>query len=436
METIAREAALAVLTACRRSDAWADGALKSVLARSGLSQRDAALASRITYGVLQNRMLLDHYLSGFRRGGGKDWEPVIWDILRIGACQILLMDKIPVSAAVNEAVNMAKAHHRARAAGMVNAVLRGLARSRESLTPPQSLSVRFSHPQWLVDRYVALLGEEEAEECLRANNSAAATVIQRNPLLADRRTLESRLAEEKVDFTPHPWMPDCYTLTGTGNLEELESFRRGFFMVQDAAARLMAVAAGCRPGDRVIDMCAAPGGKTFAAAMAMENRGSILSCDIHPRKLEQIRGGAERLGIACVETALSDGRELREERRASADVVLCDVPCSGLGIIRKKPDIRYKDPGTFGALPAIQLSILSTAGQYVRPGGTLVYSTCTILPEENGQVVEAFLARFPQFSLQPFAVPGQADAPGQLTLWPHRHDCDGFYICKLRKEHD
>ena len=436
MGMTAREAALEVLTACRKSDAWADGALKNTLARSGLSQRDAALASRLTYSVLQNRMLLDHYLSGFCRNGGKDLEPVIWDILRIGACQILLMDKIPPSAAVNEAVNMAKAHHRARAAGMVNAVLRNLSRGRESLTAPKELSLRFSHPQWLVDRYVALLGEEEAEQCLQANNSEAATTIQRNPLRADQQTLESRLAEEGVAFTPHPWMPGCYTVSGTGNLEQLESFCRGYFTVQDAAARLMAMAAGCRPGDRVIDMCAAPGGKSFAAAMAMENQGDISACDIHPHKLELIRRGAERLGITCIVPVLSDGRILREEWAGSADVVLCDVPCSGLGIIRKKPDIRYKDPGAFAALPGIQLSILCTAAQYVRPGGTLVYSTCTVLPEENGQVVEAFLGKVPGFSLQPFAVPGHEDAPGQLTLWPHRHACDGFYIAKLRKEHD
>ena len=436
MGITARDAALEVLTACRKSDAWADGALKNTLARSGLSQRDAALASRITYSVLQNRMLLDHYLRSFCRNGGKDLEPVIWDILRIGACQILLMDKIPPSAAVNEAVNMAKTHHRARAAGMVNAVLRNLSRNRESLAVPEELSLRFSHPQWLVDRYVALLGAEEAEQCLRANNSVASTTIQRNPLRADRQMLESRLEEEGVTFTPHPWMPDCYTVSGTGNLEQLNSFRQGYFTVQDAAARLMAMTAGCQPGNRVIDMCAAPGGKSFAAAMAMADQGNIFACDIHPHKLELIRRGADRLGITCVVPMLSDGRNLREEWTDSADVVLCDVPCSGLGIIRKKPDIRYKDPAAFRDLPAIQLSILRTAARYVRSGGTLVYSTCTVLPEENDQVVEAFLEEFSQFSLCPFAVPGQEDTSGRLTLWPHRHNCDGFYIAKLRKEHD
>ena len=429
MKADARETALEVLTACRRAEAWADGALRSAIRRNGLSQRDAALASRLTYGILQNRALLDYYLEPFQKG--QDWEPVIWDILRIGACQILLMDRVPPSAAVNCAVEMAKNHHRARAAGMVNAVLRGL--SRERRRPPEDLATRYSHPQWLVDRYVTLLGREEAERCLAANNAPAPTTIQRNPLLATEEQLLEELGA--VSVTPHPWLEGCYEISGTGNLEELEPFCLGHFQIQDAASALVARAADCRPGQTVIDVCAAPGGKSFSAAMRMQNRGRILSFDLHPGKLRQIQQGAERLGITCIEAGQADGREPIPALTGAADAVLCDVPCSGLGIIRKKPDIRYKDPKALEGLPAVQGAILSNAAGYVRPGGVLVYSTCTILPEENEQVVRNFLQLRPDFQMEPFSLPFGGTA-GEITLWPHRHQTDGFYLCKLRRHDD
>ncbi len=433
----AREVALEVLTTCRKADAWADGTLKSILRRRQLSRRDGALAARITYAVLQNRMLLDYYLDGFCKNGTRDLEPVILDILRIGACQILLMDKIPHSAAVNEAVTMAKVHHRAKAAGMVNAVLRNLSRSKTSLTPPEDLSIRYSHPKWLVDRYVALLGREEAERCLAANNTPVPTTIQRNPLRISGEGLIGELEAEGIRVENHPFLSDCYEISGTGDLEQCVAFAGGYFMVQDAAARMMTIAAGCRPGQRVIDVCAAPGGKSFSAAMDMGNRGQITACDIHPHKLRLVERGAERLGITCMETVLADGREPHEEWFAAADTVLCDVPCSGLGVIRKKPDLRYKDPKALSALPAIQLAILTNASRYVRPGGVLVYSTCTILPEENEGVISAFLSQCGGFRKEPFALPAPVgETDGEITLWPHRHHTDGFYICKLRKIHD
>ena len=427
----ARETALEVLTACRKAEAWADGALRSAIRRNALSPRDAALASRLTYGVLQNRAFLDYYLQPFQKG--KDWEPVIWDILRIGAYQILLMDRIPPSAAVNCAVEMAKGHRRARAAGMVNAVLRGLAREKEQREPPRDLSTRYSHPQWLVDRYVSILGAEEAEACLAANNAPAPTTIQRNPLRVTREMLLQEL--EPFSPRPHPWMEDCYEISGTGNLEELEAFRQGHFQIQDAASALAARAAGCGPGQTVIDVCAAPGGKSFSAAMRMENQGRILAFDLHANKIRQIQQGAERLGITCIEAAQADGRIPLPALAGTGDVVLCDVPCSGLGIIRKKPDIRYKAPQMLQGLPAVQEAIVTNAAGYVRPGGVLLYSTCTVLPEENGEVVRRFLQARPDFSMEPFALPF-GETVGEITLWPHRHQCDGFYLCKLRRQDD
>ena len=354
--------------------------------------------------------------------------------MRIGAYQILFLDRVPDSAAVNRAVEMTKDHRRPRAAGMVNAILRKLSQDKEQLPQPEELSVRYSHPQWLTEKYVELLGEE-AEAALAADNLPVPTVIQRNPLKASEEALLAALHGAEV--TPHPWLSGCYALTGAGNLEELESFQKGEFLVQDAAAALVPKVAGCLPGQRVIDVCAAPGGKSFAAAMAMEDRGEVLSFDIHPHKIRLIEEGAARLGLTSVRAALRDGRDPDPALLGTADVVLCDVPCSGLGIIRKKPDIRYKDPAPLAGLPKVQLAILKGAAGYVKTGGTLVYSTCTILPEENRQVVDAFLQEDGRFSLEPFTLEGPVgETEGDVTLWPHRHQTDGFYICKLRKHHD
>jgi len=429
----AREVALEVLTACRKADAWVDGALKNSLARANLSARDAALASRITYGVVQNRLLLDYYLEGLCKNGTKDLEPVILDILRIGACQILLMDKIPHSAAVNEAVGMAKRHHRSKAAGMVNAVLRNLSRGKDTISPPTDPSVRYSHPKWLAERYEQLLGREEAEQCMSVSNTPVPTTIQCNPLRASEEQLLEEFTALGITATEHPWLSGCFTISGSGNIENMDAFREGRFMVQDAAAKLAARAAGCCKGMRVIDLCAAPGGKSFAAAIAMGNEGEILSCDIHPHKMKLIEQGAARLGIRCIKTLLADGRENRPELVESADVVICDVPCSGLGIIRKKPDIRYKDPTPLAGLPKVQSAILKNGSTYVKKGGVLLYSTCTVLPEENEEVVKAFLEKHDEFSVEAFTLPGIGETDGNITLWPQRHGTDGFYICKLRK---
>lgn len=438
MKSSGRETALEVLTACRRLDAWSDGSLRSACRRNGLDRREAALAARLTYGVIQNLALLDFCLDQLCAQRMDRLEPFVRDVLRLGAYQILFMDRVPDSAAVNEAVEMVKSHRRARASGMVNAVLRRLSRERDHLRPiPDTdpayyLSIRYSHPRWLVERLLELLGREEAEAFLAENNRPAPLEIQYNPLKTTREELEAVFPSGTL--TPHSSLPGCYQLSGAGDLEELESFRTGLFQVQDPAAKLAVLAAAPRPGDRVIDVCAAPGGKSFACAMAMEDRGNIISCDIHRHKLALIQEGAERLGVTILETALADGREFHPQWGESADLVLCDVPCSGLGVIRKKPDIRYKDPAALAKLPEVQLAILRNASRYVKPGGMLLYATCTILPEENQGVTGAFLAEHQGFAREAFSLPGIASGEeGELTLWPQRHDTDGFYLCKMRK---
>ena len=389
--------------------------------------------------MLQNRALLDFYLGQYCDQSFEKLEPFIRDVLRLGAYQILLMDRVPDSAAVSQAVEMVKHHRRQRAAGMVNAVLRRLSGEKGSLPAiprgeeAEYLSLRYSHPKWLTERLLDLLGMEEAEEFLRLDNEPAPVVVQRNPLRCGREEFVTYWEQAGASLEAHPWMSDCWLLTGAGDLEEQAAFQEGWFLVQDAAAKAAVLAAGPEPGQRVLDVCAAPGGKTFSAAMAMEDRGEIISCDIHPHKLALIEKGAERLGLACVRTELADGRENRAAWNESFDLVLCDVPCSGLGIIRKKPDIRYKDSKKLAGLPRVQRAILDNACRYVRPGGVLLYATCTILPEENSRVTAAFLAAHPDFHQEPFRLPGGEETDGSLTLWPQRHGTDGFYICKMRR---
>lgn len=437
----ARDTALEVLLSITHANAWSDGSLKRTIVKNGLDSRDAALCSRIAYGVIQNRMYLDYYISLWCTQKAERLEPLILNILRIGAYQILFMDKIPHRAAVNEAVEMTKRHGRPRAGGMVNAVLRKFVANWLDMPElPQGstadyLSLRYSHPKWLVSRLIDILGAEEAEEYLRCNNAIVPTTIQTNTLKTMPEVLEKELHAAGVTVMPHPWLAGCFEVSGTGDLEGLHAFREGFFTVQDAAARLVATVAAPHETDRVLDVCAAPGGKSFAMAIDMQDRGDILSCDIHAHKLKLIENGAARLGLHSVRAVQADGRQCHEAWVNQADIVVADVPCSGLGIIRKKPDIRYKNPKELAKLPQEQRAILENAGCYVRPGGTLVYSTCTVLPEENGAVVQRFLERHSEFRLSPFELPAPIGrCGGEVTLWPQRWGTDGFYICRLTKK--
>ena len=431
----ARTTALCALIATRRQGAWSDGILKEYVQRDRLERRDAALAATLTYGVMQNRMLLDHYLEQVVSGGLSRLQPAMLDILRLGAYQILLLDKIPDSAAVNEAVEQTKRYVNQKAAGMTNGALRALSRKKGSLEEPKDLAITYSHPQELVDLLTDGVGESQIEPFLRADNEPAPTCLQINPLLSNPDEVERALTEQEILFRKHPWLPGCYLVTGTGNLARLDLFASGKVYVQDASAKLAAMAAGVRPGMRVLDTCAAPGGKSFALAMEMKNEGSVTSCDIHAHKISLIEKGAARLGISIITAREADASKFQEEFKDGFDVVVADVPCSGLGVIRKKPDIRYKDLAPTERLPAVQAAILENVSRYVRPGGALLYSTCTVLRRENEDVANAFLARHPAFHLEAFTVPDGLDGQngGMLTLYPHVHEADGFFICKLRK---
>ena len=434
----ARETALNALIACRKNGAWPNAALKEYLQRDRLEGRDAALATRLVYGVLQNRNRLDFYLKQFLTGKLSGLQPVIRDILHLGLYQISELDRVPDSAAVNESVELAKKYcpKQKNAPALVNAVLRRAASTRGSWVEPVSYAEKYSHPEELISLLKQSLPKGKLEPMLIADNTAPQTCVQVNTLKTTAGELKGLLEQRGIGVRDHSWMENCLVLSGVGNLERLEEFRQGLFYVQDPASRLSVLCAGLEREWRVLDCCAAPGGKSFAAAMAMKGTGSILSCDIHPHKAELIAKGAQRLGLTNITAACYDASERNPEWVDGFDAVLADVPCSGLGIIRKKPDIRYKNLRELEALPQLQLSILENQAGYVRPGGVLLYSTCTVLPRENEAVVSEFLRRHPEFRPEALALPSSfpKNESGMLTLIPGEYDTDGFFICRLGRK--
>lgn len=432
----ARETALNVLIACRKEEGWSNGVLKEYIRRDKLDRRDAALATRLSYGVVQNRLKLDFYLQQLLTGKLKDLHPALRDILHLGLYQLYEMDKVPQSAAVNESVDLAKQYCKKQryAPGLVNAVLRKAATTQPK--EPTGWQEKYSHPQALIDLLKPYVGKEAMEPMLIANNAAPDTVVQVNTLRISTPELAAKLAEEGVAAKSHAWMPDCLVLSGTGNLEHLESFRQGLFYVQDPAAKLSVLCAQLPENARVLDCCAAPGGKSFAAAIAMGGVGSITSCDVYAHKAELIANGAARLGCENITARQLDATVHVPEWENAMDAVIADVPCSGLGIIRKKPDIRYKNLGDMAALPDLQLQILKNQATYVRPGGVLLYSTCTLVRAENEGVVEAFLGENSDFYLEDLPLPENfpENKTGMLALIPGQYDTDGFFIARMRRK--
>ena len=433
----ARQTALNALIACRKEGAWSNGVLKEYIQHDRLDGRDAALAARLCYGVIQNRGKLDFYLQQLLTGRLKDVQPVVRDILHLGLYQIYELDKIPDSAAVNESVALAKQYSRnPKAASLVNGVLRNAVRTKGSLQEPTSFADKYSHPDALIGLLKQNLPKGTLEPMLIADNEAPEMTVQVNTLRTSAQALTAQLQEQGVGVKPHSWMPDCLVLSGTGNLEQLPAFREGKLYVQDPASRLSVLCAKLpKEGARVLDCCSAPGGKSFAAAIAMAGSGKIQSCDVHAHKTALIEKGAQRLGLENITVCQQDATQLVPQWCNVMDAVIVDAPCSGLGIIRKKPDIRYKNLTETEALPALQKQILSNQANYVKPGGILMYSTCTVLKRENEEVVSAFLQEHPDFYLEALDLPAlfPANTSGMLTLIPGQYDTDGFFICRLRR---
>ena len=432
----ARQTALNVLIACRKEGGWSNSVLKTYTLRDRLDRREAALAARLCYGVLQNRLKLDFYLQQLLTGKVGQLHPAVRDILHLGLYQLRLMDKIPDAAAVNESVALTKQYcPKVRSApALVNAVLRRAA--AEELTEPRSYVEKYSHPQALVDLLKDYVGKERLEGMLKANNDIAPMTIQVNTLRTTLDALQAALEAEGITAQKHAWMENCLVLSGTGSLESLPSFRDGLFYVQDPAAKLSVLCAEIPENARVLDCCAAPGGKSFAAYIAMGGTGTVTACDIHEHKIPLIEKGAQRLGFGGITARCRDGAAFHPDWVNAMDAVIADVPCSGYGIIRKKPDIRYKDPKSMAELPQLQLQILRNQARYVKPGGVLLYSTCTLVRAENEGVVEAFLNDHPDFALEPLPLPAffPENESGMLALVPGEYDTDGFFMARLRRK--
>lgn len=456
----ARKCAMEVLLKCDGGQ-YSNLALDTALERSGLSPADRALTARLVYGVLERRLTLDCILSDLCR---REPEPEAREALRLGLYQLLYLDRIPDHAAVDESVRLVPR----RASGFVNATLRQFLRNGkrvplpdESGEPLRFLSVSRSVPEPLVARLLDVYPYERVKSLLGAFLSPAPLTLRVNTLRTDRASLLDRLRRAGIDAVPCRYAETGITLpAGAGGaLTSLPGFDEGLFFVQDEASQLCTAVLGARPGDTVADVCACPGSKSFGAVLDMKNEGRVFSSDLHESKLSLVRDGAERLGITCLEASAHDARKPNESLVGKCDRVLADVPCSGYGVLWKKPEIRYKHPDDTAGLPDVQLAIALAAAELVRPGGVLVYSTCTLLPEENGKNVARFLAVRPDFSAEGFVLGGtETGAPGMpdevgthaendpsgngerlnvpsgmLTLAPDTHGTDGFFIAKLRK---
>ncbi len=426
MPLSARKAAVDALEKLRRTDEMSESALDSAISGKDISAADSALAARIFYGVLQNRLYLDAVIAYFSDIPLRKLQPKVTDIMRCAVFQILFLDRVPDSAAVNEAVKQCKKSF-PKASGFVNAVLRKISANKTSLpefgkTPAEKLSIRYSHPLWLAEYAIKLLGCDGAERLFAADNTTPPVYFQKNTLCNLSLALKA-----------HAYLENCFVSDSFSAVADTAEFKSGAYYVQDPAAKMSVLASGVKPGDTVIDVCAAPGGKSIAAAMQMQNRGTIKAFDINEKKIEKINKNAQRLGIGIIHAEAHDGKINIPALNDSTDAVLCDVPCSGFGVIRKKPEIRYKTFEEVSKLPDIQLAILNNAARYVKPGGVLLYSTCTILTEENEDVIKAFLHNNSTFQPENFELPVGSSQNGMMRLYPHIHNTDGFFICKLRR---
>ncbi len=404
----------------------------------GFSREQRAQLTALLYTAVEHKLSYDHFISVFASRPARELDPYIRNLLRIGLCQIIDIDSIPDFAAVNETVKLAR--HGGEAA-FVNAVLRRAVKERGKLpypdrakNPARYLSIRYSVPQGTVKFFISVFGEEQCERLLSSYSESAPLSITVNERRTSREELISRFAECGIGAVPTKYTKNGIELDASYPPRSLAGYASGDFFVQDESSRIAHFASAPSVGDVVVDVCAAPGGKSLAAAIAVGERGKVYSFDLHESKLSLISDSAERLGIADImKIAAHDATEPIEELIGKADRVICDVPCSGLGVFRKKPDLRYKDISDITELVPIQEKILSASAKYLKAGGVLVYSTCTLNPAENEGVTDAFVAAHPDFAYEGFEV-GELYAPcGKLTLLPHVHGTDGFYVAKLRK---
>ena len=432
-----RELTLSLLTDYELNGKYVNLSLSSHLADK-LSGEDRRFLTVLLYTVVERKITYDYYVGAISGRSLDKIDPTTLNILRIGLCQIVHIDSVPDHAAVNETVALAR---NPGEKSFVNGVLRQAVRlkNEDKLPLPSRekkisrfLSVKYSFPLWVVKHFISLLSDEDTERLLDCFNTARYTDLTVNLTKTDKAALESLLREGGFETVGGIDTPLSVRIPASVDPRRLPGFSDGLFFVQDVACAISAEALEVRVGDRVVDVCACPGGKSFAAAILSHN-GEVTSFDIHESKFPLIKEGAKRLGLTNISVSECDATKPREELFRSFDRVICDVPCSGLGVLAKKPDIRHKDNQSMQNLPDLQYDILSASSKYLKDNGILVYSTCTINPEENERVVERFLSSHNDFATVDFTV-GQIESKGgMLTLLPHVHHCDGFFIAKLRK---
>lgn len=445
----ARERSVRILNRVDEEAAFANLLLQKEL-KDVEDGRDRQLITMLVNGTLKNRLTLDYALRRHLRTPLSALPHEVRWILRISAFQLLFLTRIPAAAAINEGVELTK-RHQGKFTGLVNSVLRKVLEVGWKIDWPSSkkeairyLSVRYSHPEWMVRRWLKRYGLAETEALCQANNEPAPLWIRTNTLKTTRDHLVDRLKEEGVQVSLGDRVPESLILEDVGSIERLESFHSGLFTVQDESSQLVAHVLNPQPGEHVLDACGAPGGKTTHLAQNMKNQGEILAFDIHPHKLELIAQLAQRLGITIIQPQLGDARELAGVKEGSFQKILVDAPCSGLGVIRRRADLRWhKAEEEIEKLPALQLEILERAAECVAVGGELVYSTCTIEPEENFDVVRAFRTRHPEFrpvnllENLPFTLTEERDIrqaeKGILQILPHHHSMDGFFLAKFQR---
>lgn len=435
----ARTVALNVLANVWDNGAYANLALNMELNKYDLPDVERHFATELVYGAVKAGETLDLLAQKFISRPLKKVVPRILNVLRLGLFQIFFLERIPDSAAGNEAVKQARRLGHEGTVKFVNAVMRNAVRFKESTTGLASdvelfEAVKLQHPKWLIERWQKQLGEENTQLLCAINNEPASMCLRTNTLKITPADLEKVLQSENIEIEQSSWVAEGFVCQNNPSLAKLASFKQGLFQVQDESSMLVAHYLDVSPGQTVFDVCAAPGGKTTHIAALLAGEGKILACDIHTHKLEIIRQNADRLGIKIIDACLNDATVLNEEWLGKADRVLVDAPCSGLGVLRRRPDLRWrKQPDDLPIFPALQLKILQTSAQYLRSGGKIVYSTCTTEQAENLGVVDSFLSENAEFSLEKIKHPKTNEFVDFLQLWPHIDGTDGFFIAVLKK---
>lgn len=417
----ARKLAHTSLVSALSCEKYVNLEVQTALKRSSLEGADRALYSAIVYGTVERLKTIDFIISKLSNRPMDELDIETLCAIRIGICQMAFMDRIPNHAAVDESVELAPRKSR----GFVNAILRSYLRNKPEMPKKEDglikyLSINYSAPEELCELFVRDWGSE-AEDILAAFLERERLSLHLNTLREDSLCEAKKLGATESEL--------CSGVVNIPSFDgALEGIEKGLWFVQDEASAYAAEVLGALPGETVIDTCAAPGGKSFAVALAMKNEGKLYSFDLHDNKISLIKKGAEKLGITIIEARAQNAKTPAEELMGKADRVLCDAPCSGLGVIGKKPDIKYKDISSVEGLPKVQAEVLRGAAQYVKQGGVLVYSTCTLNKKENEEVVLDFLSENKEFSLVPF---GETD--GMRTMLPHKDKTDGFFIAKLKR---